>query len=49
MYFTGGYNAASQNNGPPSGKTYSFDPVSDVWTMMDQKPTPVYFASQLVS
>ncbi len=48
MYFTGGYNAASQNNGPPSGKTYSFDPVSDVWTMMDQKPTPVYFASQLV-
>ena len=48
MYFTGGYNSASQNNGPPSGKTYSYDPVSDVWTMMDQKPTPVYFASQMI-
>ncbi|MCZ7555217.1 MAG: Omp28-related outer membrane protein [Bacteroidia bacterium] len=48
MYFSGGYNAASQNNGPPSGKTYAYDPAQDTWIMMDQKPTPVYFASQLI-
>jgi N-acetylneuraminic acid mutarotase len=48
MYFSSGYNAASQNSGPPSGKTYNYDPVTDQWTMMDPKPTPVYFSSRLV-
>jgi N-acetylneuraminic acid mutarotase len=48
MYFSGGYNSASQNNGPPSGKTYAYDPGQDAWIIMDQKPTPVYFASQLI-
>ncbi len=48
MYFSGGYNSASQNSGPPSGATYSYDPGSDTWAMMDQKPTPVYFASQMI-
>lgn len=47
MYFSGGHNAGSQNNGPPSGRTYSFDPTNNTWKMMDQKPTPVYFASQM--
>ncbi len=48
MYFSGGYNAGSQSSGPPSGKTYNYDPVTDQWTMMDPKPTPVYFSSRLV-
>jgi N-acetylneuraminic acid mutarotase len=48
MYFSGGFNAGSQNNGPPSGKTYAYDPGQDVWIMMDQKPIPVYFSSQLI-
>ncbi len=48
MYFSSGHNAGSQNNGPPSGKTFSYNPVSDTWTMMDQKPTPVYYSSQMI-
>jgi N-acetylneuraminic acid mutarotase len=47
-YFAGGYNSGSMNSGPPTGKTYAYDPATNVWSMKDVKPTPVYFASQMV-
>jgi len=47
-YFVGGYNAGSMNNGPPTGKSYCFDPATDTWSIKDVKPTPVYFGTQLV-
>ncbi|MDT8324415.1 MAG: Omp28-related outer membrane protein, partial [Bacteroidota bacterium] len=48
-YFVGGYNSASMDNGPPTGKSYCYDPATDAWSIKDVKPTPVYFACQLVS
>ncbi len=47
-YFTGGYRQESMNSGPPSGMTYSYDPVTKVWAMRDVKPTGVFFAGQMV-
>ncbi|MFZ1731518.1 MAG: Omp28-related outer membrane protein [Bacteroidota bacterium] len=47
-YFTGGYRQESMNNGPPSGMTYSYEPVSGVWEMKDIKPLGIFFATQMI-
>ncbi len=48
IYFAGGYDAGSQNNGPPSGKTFSYDLTSNSWTTYELKPLGVYLASPMV-
>jgi len=48
FYFAGGYDAGSQNSGPPSAKTFAYDPVASIWEVKEQKPTGVYFGSQMI-
>jgi len=47
-YFTSGYNSASLASGEPTGKTYNYDPASGAWTIMDVKPSPVYYTTSMI-